>query len=339
MAGGMQGAEKFRQQLRGSDKWYARAGGKVFGATVGATATTAMGAKFGSKQSVTDVDKEEKGYKKAYEENAWLEAAKKKVTSGTPIELERTVINATESQTAALLKAFEKNEAVYKQILGITPNNRIEKLLEEKNEQLDDTKKNLLKTRRNGVIDEKLVREENARRTAEAAKTGSTPILVAQIDDDKRMVAQAMVGDLEARGFEFVEKYAGYLTAAQIEDMKKNKNFVESELKKIDAARAAYFEGLVAATNPTRTIDIQNEIKSRKPKDAAKLPEKILADAAATPQLSIDILNAIIADNSVEYATQRKVVANVRTMLAGTQTPDPTLVKYINSSRMQERYP
>lgn len=339
MAGGMQGAEKYRQQLRGSDKWYARAGGKVFGVTAGAAATAAVNAKFGSRQSVTDVDKEEKGYKKVYQEQSWLEDAKKKIASGTPAELERTVTNSTEAQTAALLKAFQKNEAVYKQILEITPNSRIEKLLEEKNEHLDEKNRELLRTKRSGVIDEKLVREENERRTAEAAKSGTTPILVANVDDDKRMVAKALVSDLEVRGFEFVEKYAGYLTAAQIEDMKRNKKFVESEIKKIEAARTTYFENLVNATNPTRTIDIQNEIKSRKPKDAAKLPEKILTDSAATPNLNIDILNAIIADNSVEYATQRKVVGNLRTMLANTNTPDPTLVKYINSSRMQERYP
>jgi hypothetical protein len=338
--GSLENAEKYRQQLRGSDKWYARAGGKVFGATAGVAATRAVGAKFGSSQSVTDVDKENKGYKKVAEENTWIEETKKKINSGNPAQLERTVIDSTEAQTAALLKAFEKNEAVYKQILTSVPNSRLDKLLDEKSEYLSEEKKELLKARRETAIEEKLVREENARRVAEAARTGTTAIQVAKVDDDKRMVAKALVSDLEARGFEFVEKYAGYLTATQIEDMKKSKKFVESELRQLEAARTAYFEGLLNTANPTRNLDIQNEIKARKPKDVAKLPKEFLTDAVTAPHLTVDTLNAVINDQSIEYGVQDTIIKNVRASLATAGTPDPAVNAFVNvNQRTLSRFP
>jgi hypothetical protein len=253
-------------------------------------------------------------------------------------KLQKTVLDASTAQIAELLKKFKEGSDEHTSILRAMSQQQFEKLLDDKNESLDDTEKAALRENQRETLEAKFIADENARRQADAKKNGTTAILVTKIADDPRMLAQATASALETVGFEFVKKYAGVLTAAQMEDLKKNKKFVEAEMKQIEDARQEYFDTILAATNPNRTLNIINEIKSRKAKDVAKLPKNLLTDTAVAPHLTVDMLNAIATDTALDYSLQRTIINNVRAAVKSSTTPDPTIQKYVESSRMVDKF-
>lgn len=248
-------------------------------------------------------------------------------------ELQKAVLGASQAQLLELLGEFKKDSKEYTGIISNMSHAQFEKLMDEKEENFNDEEKDAVKKARQKIISDKLLAAENKKRAEAAAKKGEayTPS-----DTIPRALANASISELEVLGFDALKskENAGMLTAAQLEDIKKSKKFVETQYAQIEQARKAYFAEILAITDVgERGKRIEEEFQNRKAKDLVKLPKELLQDIAARGYITVDVLQSMI-DEKLDRSVQQTIVKN----LAGYEKLSADMRGYLDTGYMQGRF-
>lgn len=291
-------------------------------------------AKFGSKESLADVDKKDKEIQKARATDkelqhgyAAIEAGKAAAeNSDEAAKMQQAIANATNAQLVKMLERFEKDTEAYNKIAATMSASQFNKLQEMKDEEFSEEKKLKLTAARSEAKQKALNIDANGDLPKQ------DPSDTAHGFDAQKNFAKALIGDLEVLGMEILKKNAKYLTAAQMEDLKKSNKFVEAQYKALEAEREKGLKSLNQA-------ELEQLAANRKADDVAKLPHEILMrlatpNAGGTSALNVDVIEKVIKQGTMDRSKQQELID----LLRSQSKSKPAMEKFLGSSYVVDRF-
>jgi hypothetical protein len=219
-------------------------------------------------------------------------------------EIEKTVRQMSQAQIEALGFDELNNETVMRFITTT----QFENL--QKNDKFAGDKLEKLQTTRAKAVERQLV---GVTAPGETAATLSS------------VINKANTAQLETLGLETLKANAINLTSSQIDDLKKSKNFLESEVNAITDQRERQLWQLFN-TKP------ESIFVNKKDPELASLPKKILLDKNSVPYITAGTLKHILDKDKLspdERATLRKNIDNPE--IAAINATHQKAINYLNS--------
>jgi hypothetical protein len=229
--------------------------------------------------------------------NELADAIKKGSGSIVPdeiIEMESAVQKASQED---LIKALDKaakdtdHPEKYQSIVGAMSNSQVTKLLEAKDEEFNDKKKNDLYDARKNMI------------TAKVTGLGTGNLSTG--------ITKATTDDLYALGYGTLLDNAQHIPAAKMDDLKSK--LTSTQYSELDKKRKADLRALFA-TNPMRVF------MGKKDSEIARLPHEILRDGQAAAHLRPRVLEIILRENYLEAGHRNDIRTNISTMYPGSDS-------------------
>jgi hypothetical protein len=290
-------------------------------------------AKFGG-QSREDIKKQDKAqaaqrFKLQKEQDLMRDVQKGLgAASGSPEEeaFEKAIVKASTAQLISILGSLKPEE--FDKVVARMGHSQFEKLMDEKEEEFSNEKKEKLKKARQKAIMARETKDEQGVEHAMGSLDAQGNYVVNPQAPEQ--FAKLLIGDLEVLGADVIKNNARYLTAAQLDELKKSKKFVESQYKNIDDARTEALKKLEGD-------DVVAEMarRAKKADDAAKLPPDFLVKAAGIKNaLSVNVLEKIIKQGTMDRSKQQQIIDTLR-----TQTDlSPEMEKFVGSSYVIDRF-
>ncbi len=312
--------------------------GRQFGAAllrgtgINSAATAGANAKWGGSTSRVDAKKENKEVDRARAKNAQVTRISDAVKAGTSapadargdnarIAMESALAGASTEQILALLDNHKAGTIEHSAIIGNLSSSQFDSVMKSKPEDLDDKKKENLRTVRATAVENRLIENENRKRAAGVAPGAPAPA-AATIED---VMGKADGKDLDALGYNTVYENAGVLTSKQIDDMSSLTPTSKARLKEKRS------RDLIDLYHSAGSASARAVFDNFKDVEAAKLPKEILVDPGAAEYLNVNILNKILDNDGLTAADRTTIKTNVQGYHAGRPTSG-TFTNFFNSA-------
>jgi len=266
-------------------------------------------AKFGGSQSMTEVRKIDKDNAAQYAKMGGvveLEEARKITDKKARLAAtEKAVRDMSKAQFEEAGEKLLNNEEVMRYVSS----SQMDDIM--KSEEFNDTQKGAFaKTRGNAI--EQLLKDTY----------GENKQLV-------EIIGKASIGQLEALGADRLTANADGLNSSQMDDLKKSKKFLETEVNSIKESRETKLWNKFEEDSRADPLSV---FKDKKDKEVAKLPKEILSDPRAMTALTGGILRQIVESDSLTREERKKIRENID---ANPQAAHSSVRKYFSSPHGQ----
>lgn len=153
---------------------------------------------------------------------------------------------------------------------------------------------------------------------AKGRKQAIHNLLMANAEQNQKLVDvinKASIAQLEALGADELKENAAGLSASQMDEIKKSKSFLESEVQEITTARKNDLLKLVES-------DPEKLFTGRKDTDAAKLAPDVLQHEKAAPYLTAGIFKQILDNDTLSSDQRRELKKNLAKLQQGDLSED-----------------
>ncbi len=291
--------------------------------------------------------------------NAISTSVKNPTNSTAKVTMERALAEASNEQISKVLGGAKPGTPEYNAIIAGLSSGQYEAVLKAKDEDINDADKiqialarqaaitNAIQEKGNLELATKEARDEikaaalasgatdaEATRMAVAADVSANAKAKAAqmsgLDGWKRAFGKATGEQLKTLGGETIEANAEHLSLSQIDDIKKSKDFTDTEKDRIltrhKSSLLQKFSGLVSAGTP------QEILKGLKDEDVAKLYSEILVDKELTRHFTSGMLGEMIRTLKKD---ERTVIRNAITSAASAPAAGSAAHWLMHSSRGQ----
>lgn len=243
-----------------------------------------------------------------------LDTAGAAATAQDKIDTERAIADAGSEQISKLLTSKKLNAQQKSILIGGLSNSQYDTVMKAKEEEISQADKDTITTARQKSIETSL----GNKAIAAAVAAGKAP--PAGVDALIAGIGKASSEQLKTLGGKIVADHASGLSFSQIDDIKKSKDFTETEKERIITAhKLAFTDQFNALTTSAQRTTFFAKFKDS---DFAQLPSDILKSTETIPHFTVGALDKI-ADKESLNPTERANIRRIIQSMAKQATANP----------------